>query len=571
MEIERYIEEYKTKFLPPKWQWRVGQLETIKGIIECYVNNSNRYVIGECPTGSGKSHIAMCVSYVLNKLGKTGYILTSDISLQNQYEDDLDLCRINWGSVKGIDRYLCTENLEVTSLGVCKLRNCSPKEMPCYATCPYYSNRDKASVSDTSILNYSYWLIQMNECLEKNERVYFPVRDFIICDEAHKITDIVQSHFSPRINSEWIEKIKSLKEFLAERNVNEYNDIIERACKIIQGIIEIDNTTHLYVLMRGFVDIRESLKPCVLFITERANKLYNGRNLPKEWSSAVKNMTFILTLANTMETYLNMVDKTNVDSIIKNRISDTEVVINFLYTNYMVEHFFHKFVKFGVFLSATIGNPQDYCSDMQIMESSFVKMHSTFDFSKSPIHYFNKRKMSYNMMEANTPWLIDKINECIDSHKNQKGIIHSSSYDLTLKIFNGLSEENKDRVLLYNGAEEKEECMKILKESKDKILIGPSLIEGVNLPHEHCRFLIFAKVPYLSLNDNFVKAKLKLDPKWYQMKAIINILQGVGRGVRDDSDWCETYILDANFGDLFTRNRMSFPEEFKNRIILHTE
>lgn len=28
----------------------------------------------------------------------------------------------------------------------------------------------------------------------------FPERDFVVCDEAHKICDIVQTHFSPIVN-----------------------------------------------------------------------------------------------------------------------------------------------------------------------------------------------------------------------------------------------------------------------------------------------------------------------------------------------------------------------------------
>lgn len=570
MNIDRLIEEYKETFLPKNWNWRTGQKEVIRNIIDIYLGGKHSHVVCECPTGSGKSHIAMCVSYVLNKMKHNGYILTSDISLQNQYEHDLSLCNIPWGSVKGVDRYKCTENEEVCSIGVCRMRRTNPKEMSCYPTCPYFAARDKASKSNTSVLNYSYWLVQMNECLE-NETVYFEKRNFVICDEAHKITDIVQSHFAPKINLDWVNKLDELLEFLVYYNKTEYEAPFNNIKAIFKAIFKIDEQSKLYTLLYGLNKELEHMVKCGEYLLERANTLYPNQTLPSEWSKGIKNASFFITLKDTLNTYLKMVDKTGVDSIIKNQTSDTDVTLNFLYTNYMVEHFFHEYVGFGIFLSATIGDVSDFCGDMMIGNGAYIKLPSSFDFSKSPIHYYNQRKMSYNMMEANTPWLVESINNIMNQNANEKGIIHSGSYDLTLKIFNGLSPENKDRILMYNGTEEKEECIRELKVSNNKVIIGPSLIEGVNLPGKHCRFLVFAKVPYLSLGDNFVKAKIALNPKWYQMKAVINMLQGVGRGVRDEKDWCTTFILDANFGDLFTRNRGAFPAEFKSRIVLHKE
>jgi Rad3-related DNA helicase len=79
---------------------------------------------------------------------------------------------------------------------------------------------------------------------------------------------------------------------------------------------------------------------------------------------------------------------------------------------------------------------------------------------------------------------------------------------------------------------------------------------------------VFAKVPYRSLGDKFVTAKLEKNPDWYKEDAIKNILQGTGRSIRSVEDFCTTYILDACLGDLIHHNRKSFPEEFMQRLIL---
>jgi Rad3-related DNA helicase len=106
----------------------------------------------------------------------------------------------------------------------------------------------------------------------------------------------------------------------------------------------------------------------------------------------------------------------------------------------------------------------------------------------------------------------------------------------------------------------------MLKTSKNKVLIGPSLVEGLDLKDDWSRFAIFAKVPYLGLSDKFVATKLKIDPEWYRQQAIISILQGVGRSVRSETDYAITYFLDASLSDLIHNNRKSFPDEFLKRI-----
>ena len=73
-------------------------------------------------------------------------------------------------------------------------------------------------------------------------------------------------------------------------------------------------------------------------------------------------------------------------------------------------------------------------------------------------------------------------------------------------------------------------------------------------------------MPYLSLGDKFVFAKLKIYPSWYQCKAITETLQSVGRSIRNEDDWCVGYILDASLSDLIHNSRKSFPDEFIKRI-----
>ena len=50
-------------------------------------------------------------------------------------------------------------------------------------------------------------------------------------------------------------------------------------------------------------------------------------------------------------------------------------------------------------------------------------------------------------------------------------------------------------------------------------------------------------------------------------KTVNSILQGVGRGVRNEKDWCETYIIDGTFDNILLNYRNLIPNDFMNRVI----
>jgi Rad3-related DNA helicase len=124
----------------------------------------------------------------------------------------------------------------------------------------------------------------------------------------------------------------------------------------------------------------------------------------------------------------------------------------------------------------------------------------------------------------------------------------------------------RNRLIQYDDTKEKNDAIEYFKMCDDKILVGPSLIEGLSFDDDLCRFQIIMKVPYPSLADKFVAAKQKLRPSWYSNATAISILQGVGRGVRNEHDWCVTFIFDGCYTYLMRQAYNMFPQEFINRI-----
>jgi ATP-dependent DNA helicase DinG len=572
-EITINIEEFRETFLPEKFEWRRGQKEAITQIVEAYFDPNCDTVILDAPVGSGKSIIAMCSSWILTKANKKGYILASDITLQDQYEKDFKKFNISWGSVKGIDNYICIDNMEKASMGTCKIRNLNSRQMMCYNECPYYNARDFASESKTSLLNYAYWLIHMNYVnfvLDSDKQLFKP-RDFTFCDEAHKILDIIQNNYSPKFELKYIEKIEKLTDFFRIYKVNDHGPEFVSLKNLIRDLWREENQDNLFNMLSDIRNILQSYLRSITKMKERIKQDFSNEKPPKEWREAIYISDWLTDLEYKIDDYVQIIEGTSNRNLIKNPQGEETIVFNCLKESYLLHKYFHKWTGFRVFMSATFADPADYLQSLSLSNAKYIKVESSFDFSQSPIYFYNKRRMSYHNMAANLPWIYETINGILDKHIGENGIIHSSSYDLSMKIFQNLSQKNRKRVYIYNGTEEKRQVLEHLKQGKGKVLMGPSLLEGLDLKNDSSRFQIFAKIPYLSLGDRFVKAKLAINPSWYRWKAIISILQGTGRSVRSENDWAITYILDGALGDLIHNNRRAFPIEFMSRLKIISE
>lgn len=150
----------------PDFKYRKGQREVVEDIIRSYNLNRNGVYLLDAPTGTGKSLIGILFSAFMASRTKKGYILTSDISLHDQYSRDFSKYGlIGWGQIKGVDNYTCTLNSEKFSIGECKNKGLSyqdSEKLNCYAGCGYFQQRNKAISSDVALLTYSYALIQLS-------------------------------------------------------------------------------------------------------------------------------------------------------------------------------------------------------------------------------------------------------------------------------------------------------------------------------------------------------------------------------------------------------------------------
>ena len=568
--------EWARKNLDPNFEFRKYQLEAIVMIVSRVLENVKTQVMN-APTGSGKSLTAIISAGVLFEYyKKTSYILCSDLSLFAQYENDLARYNLPWGHLKGKDNYVCQRNGNIVSCGECALNMVSTKTLAdaesvdkagycCAKECEYIKMRNLAMTAPVTVMTYQLYLIQRNYVPTiMGEDIPFPERDFVICDEAHKLNDIIQSHYAPRIPMKEPEFMKTLNSYARKHHMNvpdsksttRWANKVKDAKNhgdIISGMQRYSNLLSEYVLIND--KVREEAQKTKQFRKLRSE--LTAGNLARECNCKFGD-------------FLELVKELGPQIAVKTD-GDNEILINCTYEGDMINKYFHNVSKCELLMSATLGDLQLYkeligVKNCEKGQYKGLDIPSTFDFTKSPIYYSEINPMSYKEKEFSIKPICKQIIEICNLFKGKKGIIQTGNYENCVKLMDYVPPDLKKRFINYTNAREKTYALDMFNESTDGILVGPTLLEGLNFDGDKCRFCICMKLPYASLANNLVAAKKDLIPNWYAGQCVSSLEQGFGRGVRYNGDWCVNYILDGCIASLIKYNANLFSRNTQARF-----
>ena len=428
--------------------------------------------------------------------------------------------------------------------------------------CEYFNQLNIAITSSHSIFNYSIFLafLPYNKSLQE--------RELLVLDEGHLLeTEIVKFRrlsISKRrwkryiSNLEiidygydeierWIDFLidletkmlvatgnKSVGELLAlERNVKyNYSNDYDRRTTTRTTTAKRENEKKKIISASEIFDSDFEIEKKYTFDDENDISKKSAKNLGGD-ESAVDAIKDTERLTRTINSILANPNNWIISDIKKDNYKVERVDLKPLDISSYCKAVFEKGSKVLI-MSATILNKKAFCKSIGLdpEDVKFISVKSDFPVENRTIYPLNIAYLNYSNLQSID--IKSKISKAVDNlmsmYKNDKGIIHTTSYDQLVFIKENISKENARRLLITNPEIQRDEVIfQHSSTTKPTVLISPSLHTGLDLKDELSRFQIITKVPYPSKGDRWINAKRELDEEWYYWQTALRLIQAYGR------------------------------------------
>lgn len=502
-----------------------------------------KYILAEIPVGGGKSPLALNLSGYLSRGFGDAYVITPQKILQKQYEDSFDKRLIH--SLYGKSNYTCESKNTNCEIGSDIKPKCS--------TCPHRDAFIQVRNAPNVVLNYTLAL-NLFKYIKDDDIVRR--RSLIVFDEAHAL----------------------------EGHLTEFNAMVFSEYRCKQLGIQYKN---IDTMSNAFKWIRESYVPA---LGEKIKKLSAYvddviARLEHEGTVPTKDDLHQFNLLRELERHLTSINE-NIISKTFDEVNEEYVFVSEGKTSFKLKLLFGDKVFKEIidpmadrilFMSSTILNKEAYCEDLGIdpKKTAFISVDSEFDVDNRPIFVMPVANMSYGWdgpeRKVDRSNMIKRITHlCNNVHPDENGVIHAGSFQIAKWLVEELEGKVPHRIMHHNPGcgftrdAVVDDFQQV--DSYPKLLISPSVTEGLDLKDDKGRFAIFAKVPYPYLGDAWVKRRMAISNEWYVRQALISMIQGGGRVVRTNTDWGHVYILDSTFQRLLHSSKKFLPTWWKTSI-----
>lgn len=228
------------------------------------------------------------------------------------------------------------------------------------------------------------------------------------------------------------------------------------------------------------------------------------------------------------------------------------------------EKYLWRHAERWLLISATIISPGEMCHTLGIPrdQADFIDLPSTFAPEHKPTYYLPRANITKKTEATERPKAIVALDsEILDTHPNDKVLVHTVSYGYAQQVYS--MSRHKNRMITYDCARDRKVKLDEFKKAPPgAVLVASSMDRGVDLPDDQCRVVVVMKMPYLNRGDKQVNTRLHMKggQLWYTVNAIRTLIQMTGRAMRSADDYCEIFILDAQFGRVYRENKYLFPE-----------
>jgi Rad3-related DNA helicase len=526
-------------FFPLNLKPRDQQHEMLNFVSES-ISKAKKYMLLNAPTGSGKSYfVTMFINWYLNNIDEDSKfdIVTNSKALQEQYVKDFPY--IN--NLKGKSNYRCDPFDTDCEKG---MELCSALKRRC-DNCPYTIKKKSWMLNKVSLTNFHLF---NTFCLYNPDTLKTRDADsrVLIIDEAHDFEAVFSDFITISLSA------KSLKKFGFDSNeILELDDRISRI-KYLEEFISfidmffidrIDSLLNRFETEVERTDIKKA-RELTKYINHIKTQKSKYQNFIDDYNSVKKDGE-----PDPKENWVLDIDKFDKDTM----TSGIKLTVSPVWVYKYLPEYLWNYYDHIVSMSGTILNKNmfSFINGLDRKKTTYMELKTTFKKKNRPIYYIKCGKMTYREKKETIENQVKYIKKILKRNKDKKGVIHTTTYEFSKYLEENLFDK---RLIFHDNKNREEKLEEHFSSSKPTVIVSPSMHTGFDFKDESSRFQIIMKIPYPNISSNKIKRRQETNSEWYNWKTVVDLVQGIGRSVRSEEDYAETYILDSSLSNILMYN-----------------
>ena len=461
-----------------------------------------------------------------------------------------------------------SENSPVWSHATSTRDNCLGQECPDYKECFVMQARREAMAADLVVVNHHLFFADVM-LRDEGMAELLPACNTVIFDEAHQLPEVATLFFGDTVSTAQVldlardtraEALTSARDCLA---LPESSKKLEKAAKDLRLAVGVDTGRFSYGQLEEKPEFANSLKALedevAAFAALLETQAERAEGLEKCWQRATE-------LAQRLGQWRNLKDLSYVrwaEAFTHSlQLTSTPLNVAEIFRKQMGGH-----PRAWIFTSATLavqGKFHHYCAELGLGDPDSACWHSPFDYDNQAILYAPLGMPDPNAWNY-TDAVVDAAWPAVKAANGGAFFLCTSLRAMrrTHELLKAkLEDENIDMPLLVQGEGSKNDLLQRFRHHGNSILVGSqSFWEGVDVRGEALSLVVIDKIPFAPPDDPVLSARIEQMKREgrnafmeYQLpRAVINVKQGAGRLIRDETDkgvlmMCDPRLISKPYG-----------------------
>ncbi len=524
--------------LPAKFtEFRPSQLTAIMELFE----SDKRFKLLSAPTGSGKTLCGLALSTLNGKKSRTLY-LTATKGLQQQVINDSQ--GMGLADIRGLSNYRCVavdkqgvlagygSPGDTCDAGPCKVGMFCPLRKA--GGCLHY---DAVAIAEGATLvssNYAYWL----SLGRYGDPLAIGNFDLIIMDEAHSVAKILTDFCAVELSRHDVHALLAMQLPPINEGVGVWADWAKKAL--------VEANKRMTMLREQIKHSRDKSKVKTLLRLGRLTSDLEEMSKAREWKRTARTSKAVSMPG-------EATDWVAYETPAGARFSP-------VWAGQYAEQYLFRGIPNIVLSSGTLLPSTARRLSIPETDYSWHETTSSFDSRRRPVYYIPTVRVDTRMTDYEIDLWVKRIDEIIAGRLDLKGLIHTVSYQRAQDIID--RSKYRDMMLTHTTRTTRDVFEQFKRSKRPVILVSPSAVEGVDLPHDECRYIIVVKVPFADSRDPVFRARRLHDKEYPNELAAERIIQMCGRGMRDASDFVQAFVIDDHYK--WMRGKVAWPKWFRD-------